>query len=505
MHLRTVLFAFSLALGIIISQKYIYASEVVVFALILFTLQLTALFFAKKKKENVELILFTLIISFALSFGVIRGQLIEEVKIFTCVDKCQFLGVVVSTPESKDNLQEVTVKVLNDECVDCANVLIKAPLYPEFSVGEKLFVNGKVSLPSNVLPIEINKKGFDYRSYLLNRGIGSTSFYPEIKSEGVVNIAFNTKLILLKDSFVEKINSYVSNPASSLASGMLFGKASFSKELNETFRVAGISHIVVLSGFNIAILISFVLAVLFFLPLVARVIASAIFVVLFVLAVGAEASVVRATIMAFVSLLAMLSGREYVARQALILSFVLIILYDPLALLNSVSFHLSFLATAGIVYLGESISELLEKIKVGGFLNQIFTPTLSAIIATQGYILYTFGFLSLYTFIVNILVVPFVPIAMLLSFFVVVFAYLSSAVAFIFGFMDSALLNVMIGVAKFFSNLPMAKLTASFSEIYLFMYYFLVFVVFFFYSQQEKFFIKKEIKNNELDEEVYKF
>lgn len=505
MHIRTILFASGLALGIIISQKYIYASEVAVFTFILFILQLIVLFFAKRRKENVDVVIFTLIISFALSFGVIRGQLIEEAKIFTCADKCQFLGVVVSTPESKDNLQEITVKVISNECVDCANVLIKAPLYPQFSVGEKLSVSGKVSLPENILSTEINKKGFDYRSYLLNRGVGSTSFYPEIKSEGVSDTTFNTKLILLKDSFVEKINNYVSNPASLLASGMLFGKASFSKELNETFRVAGISHIVVLSGFNIAILISFVLAVLFFLPLVARVIASALFVVLFVLAVGAEASVVRATIMAFVSLLAMLSGREYVARQALILSFVLIILYDPLALLNSVSFHLSFLATAGIVYLSESISELLEKIKVSGLLNQIFTPTLSAIIATQGYILYTFGFLSLYTFIVNILVVPFVPIAMLLSFFVVVFAYLSNAVALIFGFMDSALLNVMIGVAKLFSNLPMAKVDVSFSVIYLCLYYTLVFMLFFFYSQREKFLVKKEIKNNELDDEVYRF
>ena len=43
------------------------------------------------------------------------------------------------------------------------------------------------------------------------------------------------------------------------------------KELTDTFRVAGLSHIVVLSGFNIAIIISFVILLLRVVPLFVRV------------------------------------------------------------------------------------------------------------------------------------------------------------------------------------------------------------------------------------------
>jgi len=72
--------------------------------------------------------------------------------------------------------------------------------------------------------------------------------------------------------------------------------------------------------------------------------------------------VIRATLMSFVGLLAMLLGRAYVAKQALILSLLAIVMYEPYALMHDVSLHLSFLATAGIVYLSEPLEIFLRTI-----------------------------------------------------------------------------------------------------------------------------------------------
>ncbi len=505
-HIKTVVLAIGLTTGIFIGEKYLLSSEVAVTSLFVFIISLAVLFLARRKEKNLSIILFFIFVSFGVVVGILRVQMESPVRIFTCDNKCQFEGMVVSSPVMKDNFQEVVVKVLGGECPDCANILVEAPLYPKFNVGEKLIVEGKVIPPENILPTDVHQKSFDYKNYLLNQNIGSVVSYPKVTSEGMGEISLETKLILTKDKMVTRLNNFVSSPASSLGSGMLFGSASFSKELNDIFRVAGISHIVVLSGFNIAILISFVLAILFFLPLFVRISISVLFVLIFILAVGAEASVVRATIMAFISLLALITGREYVAKQALIISFILIILYDPNALIFSASFHLSFLATAGIIYLSTiiEVEKVLEKKETTSEFKKILAPTISAIIATEGYLLYTFGFLSLYSLITNILIVPFVPIAMLLSFLVVLFSYFSSFLAGVFGVIDSFILNVMIGVARFVYNLPFSRIEISFSLTAMIVYYILVISIFYFYKNREKFFVK-EIKDGVIDDEVYSF
>ena len=283
-----------------------------------------------------------------------------------------------------------------------------------------------------------------------------------------------------KESLVAKINMYVSAPASSLASGMLFGATSMSKELTQTFRIAGLSHIVVLSGFNIAILIAGVLFVLTFFPLLLRVFISAVVVIFFVMMVGGEASVIRAVLMAFIALLAQVFGRQYVAHQALIISFLLIIMYEPYSLLHDVSLHLSFLATAGIIYLAEPITVIYNKyfsrINSKTFCV-IFVTTASAYLATLPYISYTFGTVSVYALVANVLVLPFVPVAMLLSFLVVVSSYVSHTISLLFGFVDSIIINFILFVSQMIEKLPFSAVTITISFEGMIIFYFAIVTV----------------------------
>jgi competence protein ComEC len=276
---------------------------------------------------------------------------------------------------------------------------------------------------------------------------------------------------------VNKINLYVSQPASSLASGMLFGDSSFSEEMKQIFRVAGLSHIIVLSGFNIAIIISFVLFLMSFLPFFIRVISASIGVIFFVIMVGAEASVVRATLMAFIALLATSLGRQYVAKQALILSLLAIVLYEPGSLLHNVSLHLSFIATAGIIYLSEPIHFFISRYVEKKFLQEIFTSTLSAYGMTLPYLMYIFGSVSLYAIVANVAVLFFVPIGMLLTFVVVVVSYLSSFGALLFGLLTTVLMDYIIMCAKVVSSLPYASISINVSlSMMIILYLFLCFV-----------------------------
>ncbi len=474
-HAKTIIFVVGVLLGIVVGEKSIFSSEVGICAMTLLVIQGGLYIWERKRKQLSEAVglahqisfpLITILFCLGLFIGVVRVQLVEEKINFVCEQSCVLDGTIVTSPETKNEYQIYSVQPIT-ESGEVYDVLVRVPLYPRYEIGETLKLSGKVTVPKIIYPHDDknNDKGFDYASYLRTKNIGSEMIYPHV--EVLDSEAHTTRDVLgrLKENLISRIENYVSAPASSLASGMLFGASSMSKELMQTFRTAGLSHIVVLSGFNIVILISSVLFVLTFLPIALRVVIATAFVILFVIMVGGEPSVIRATLMALISLVAILLGRVYVARQALVLSLFVIVMYEPYSLMHDVSLHLSFLATVGLVYMSRPLELLfkesfLEKVSL---LREISITTISAYFATLPYVMYTFGTVSVYALIANILVVPFVPLAMLLSFLVVVGSYISETLSLLIGFMNSFLINCMIGIARIVEVLPYSTITFSVS------------------------------------------
>ncbi len=484
-HAKTVIFVVGALLGIVIGEMSVYGSEVGVLAVVLGVIQLGLYGWERKRKMMKDIFdilhhfpfpLVTSLFCLGLFIGIIRVQLVEEKNNFVCESSCTFNAVIVTSPETKNEYQIFSVEPIVKD-VEALAVEVRTPLYPKYEIGETLKLSGKVTVPKIIYSHnEIKEKGFDYASYLLTKNIGSEMMYPRV--EGIDSEAHAIRDVLgrLKENLTTRIDTYVSSPASSLASGMLFGASSMSKELTQTFRSAGLSHIVVLSGFNIVIVIASILFALAFLPLTLRIVFASISVVLFVIMVGGSPSVIRATLMAFIALLAMLVGRQYVAKQALIISLFIIVMYEPYALMHDVSLHLSFLATVGLVYMSEPLTLLFQKYfsYVSPLsLRELFITTLSAYFATLPYVMYTFGTVSVYALIANVLVVPFVPIAMLFSFLVVFFSYISHTLSLLIGYIDSVLIGVMIWVARTIELFPYSTvmLNVSFKTmcfIYLF-------------------------------------
>ena len=473
-HTKTIIALVGIIVGVVVSEKTVYGSEIAIASLILGVVQIGIYFVEKyfntrkyhELKTNNEAIRFSIplvsgIFFIALFLIVLRVQLSVEKSSFVCEKACSFNATIFTTPEIKNEYQIFSVQP--DTSGDSYDILVRVPLYPRFKVGEKVMLTGKVTSPYIVMPHD-GSKTFDYEMYLRTRNIGSEMFYPKIVVlvSGTEGYSFITKLRQVKERSIEIISSYINEPAASLASGMLFGASSMSKELIQTFRVAGISHIVVLSGFNVAILISFVLLILVFVPLFLRILLAGIFVVLFVLMVGGEASIVRAAGMSFIGLLALLIGRAYVARQALLLSLVAIIFYEPVHLLHDVSLHLSFLATAGIIYMSDGVKNILQKVQSKTY-QEIITTTVCAYVATLPYVIYTFGTVSVYALVANFIVLPFVPIMMLLTFLLTILAPLLYLPALAIGYVDTLLGNFIIFVARTVEHLPFASLTISFS------------------------------------------
>jgi competence protein ComEC len=157
------------------------------------------------------------------------------------------------------------------------------------------------------------------------------------------------------------MDTLIAQPVSLLARSMVIGDDVLTSATKENFRVTGISHITVLSGYNIALVVAVLGVLLKFIPFTFRIICMVAGVVFFVSSTDGGYSLVRASIMAIISLAALFFGRGYVASRALFLSLYIIALIDPYSALYDISLHLSFLATIGIIYLAPRMSSVFEK------------------------------------------------------------------------------------------------------------------------------------------------
>jgi len=471
-HVRTTLFVVGVLCGITVGYTSSFATEVALASFVLALLEGVLLLVSRKSAQGVSLAVFIFLLSLGVSIGIVRVQSVAEKTNYVCETSCTFEAHVTTSPQIKDAYQVFAVQPATEGDTS-RGIQIRTPLYPSVQIGDTLLLSGKVSLPRTTFP-HGEESTFDYASYLHTKHIGSEMLFPKVEVLDSEPQTVRDSLGRVKEELVARVDTYVSAPASTLASGMLFGDSSMSKELVEVFRTAGLSHIVVLSGFNIVIVISAILFIFAFLPLLLRTVLAGVCVLMFVTMVGAEASVVRATAMAFIGLLATVLGRPYVAKQALLISLFLIVMYEPYALLHDASLHLSFLATVGIVY-GSDVCKkvfllLTEKITnriPPLYLREIVVTTITAYVATLPYVMFTFGTVSMYALVANMLVIPLVPLAMLFSFLVVVTSFFSEWLSLTVGFIDSAWIGVMLFVAEGIERLPFASVsfTISFAQM----------------------------------------
>lgn len=287
--------------------------------------------------------------------------------------------------------------------------------------------------------------GFAYHEYLSRQGIGAIARATSaevLPGAGGLSVAIASVRGLL----LEGLNDLVPEPEAALGAGILLGvRAAIAPEINDAFATAGLTHVVAISGWNIAIVAALVAAAVA--PLGSRpggrwttAAVAAATVGGYVMLTGASPSVVRAALMAGAMLVGRLSGSRAHAGSALALAALVMLLAAP-PVLWDVGFQLSLLATAGLVWFGGSVERRLPE-WWPGWVREPIALTLAAQLTTLPVILVNFERLSLIAPIANVVVVPFVPIAMLFC-----------AIASLVGAADAALHVPLVGdVAAWFAG-----------------------------------------------------
>jgi competence protein ComEC len=196
---------------------------------------------------------------------------------------------------------------------------------------------------------------------------------------------------------------------SALLRGLVIGDTSgMDARTEETLRRAGLSHLVAVSGSNVAIVLVAIAAITRRFALVHRVALAGIGLTLYVAVVGPEPSVLRAAAMGAIGLAAMASGVRAEPLQALGLAVIVIVVLRP-GIIFSVGLHLSVAATCGIVLWTRPIRSKL--VFLPSAISTILAATVAAQLAVAPVVVLVFGELSIVSPLANLMAAPAVPLA----------------------------------------------------------------------------------------------
>ncbi|MFA6963925.1 MAG: ComEC/Rec2 family competence protein [Patescibacteria group bacterium] len=339
-------------------------------------------------------------------------------------------------------------------------LLLKAPVFPIYRYGDKLEINGKIVKPEKI-------EDFDYPGYLKGKGI-----YGILESEQITIVGQDSSIwVTVKGALflaIEKSASLISRslpePHASLASGILLGSQSnMSQGLKDDLQKTGLTHIVALSGFNVTIItiaLAWVLAG--FLGKKRSFWAGLIFVIIFILATGCSASVVRAGIFSMLILFGTTYGRRADQLNILTLTALVMLLQNPYLLFYDLGFQLSFAAFIGIIYLAPLLSDLYQKISKRSEtpdFAKMTCETLAAQLAVIPIIFYNFRTISLISPIANLLVVWSVAWIMLFTFVAIILGFIWAPFAQAIALLLWPMLEYVILAIHYLARVPLASLT----------------------------------------------
>ena len=161
---------------------------------------------------------------------------------------------------------------------------------------------------------------------------------------------------------------------------------------------------------------------------------------------GFEASIVRASVMGIIAFSSQILGKQQYGFYALLLTGFLMLFVWP-KYLTDIGFQLSFAATAGILF----IPTLFKKRQ--NLLSEDFLTTFSAQAATMPIILSNFGTYSVWSIVVNVLVLWTVPFLMILGGIAAIISFIFEPLARLVLYICIPFLVYLEKTVGFFANL----------------------------------------------------
>ncbi|WP_010531051.1 DNA internalization-related competence protein ComEC/Rec2 [Lentibacillus jeotgali] len=292
--------------------------------------------------------------------------------------------------------------------------------------GATCTIYGKPEIPDGAS----NPGQFDYQKYLLGQGITYQIIIGSLKDLECSGSSFLSNIYQLRAGLIQFVQNQISPETAGWLNALVLGDdTQINDETTELFQRWSLSHILAISGLHVGLLVGlcyFLLvkmniltkekaqwAVIFFLPLYA-------------LIAGGEPSVLRASAMVLLFMIANKINWKFSVTDVLSIVFITLILWNPYILYH-IGFQLSFAVTLGLLlskkWLAQSNIAFFAVLKIS-FVSQMI------ILPLQVEYFFTFQPLSI---LLNLIVVPYFTMFVipLMFFILLVFPFAGFLVSYI--------------------------------------------------------------------------
>ncbi|MGN0144940.1 MAG: ComEC/Rec2 family competence protein [Clostridium sp.] len=337
--------------------------------------------------------------------------------------------------------------------IDGKNIILDSKY--EFIQGRRYYIKGSITGKSD------KYKGI----------IGSITPYEIITQ----NDDYISKMYEFKRNIFDKLEENIGKRKAGLITSIAFGDSNnIDPEDKEDMKNYGIIHSVSVSGLHVAVIYGFLK---YFLGNSLGLILSGIYIIF----TGCEYSSIRAFVMLVSIEGAKIFKRNNNSVSALSLSAVILLIYKPYSIME-ISFHLSYLATLGIILLNRYMNFKLYKLP--SKLRESLSLTLSAQVFIFPYMMIIFRDFSMNFILGNLLLMPFADLLVILGNMLIAVYRFSS----VFDFVSYICLYVVKGFDYIINRIDMYSLPIFYGNEYMeFLYLWILISIYFIKRGQRKF------------------
>lgn len=479
----------------------------------------------KKQALFFVVIFLSLLIGWLVTTDAIRQRdevyLMSEKRVIACGK--------VSRIEKTDYCQKIYLEKVKLEDEFYNQLIIEVPEESDIKIGNTIKVSGVLKQFEKAR----NPGNFDAKKYYMSLGI-----YGKMVAENIVILESKRDLLReflhgFKSLLLEKIKTICLKDSKgiwkicagkdSVFSAILLGeKSELNQEIKELYSVSGIAHILAISGLHISFIGMIFYRLMrkrFRFAFSASVSMTAV--IVFGIMSGMGIAAVRAIVMFGLRMLGEVLGRTYDNLTAISMAGILLLLWNPFAILNS-GFQMSFAAIIAITFVWSRVQEILkigimreqkqpieknnitckqkmllcfEKGKNKIFDALIFSMTIGVIM--NPIVAYSYYQLPLYSFLLNIVVVPLMSFVIISGIVAIGISFFSVFIGRIAVLLGCAILEFYTIICRFAGKIPGANIIVGKPSLIAIITYYIFFICVLWILWRVRNKIEKENKKSE--------
>lgn len=305
---------------------------------------------------------------------------------------------------------------------------------------------------------------------LLNYKIPSSTYFKmNIKYKAtaqIEDVEIGDIRLTVAEKIKQKVKSVLfmglSNENANLTYSALFGdKTELQHNTKDAFKLSGISHLLAVSGLHVGIIVSLINWICKKLKIKNwfKIVLIAVFLLFYMYLCDFSSSIVRATIMSIILLIAPIACRQYDSLSAIGLAGIICFLINPLFAFDAGSI-MSFGCVLGITLFNRPINKIFAKTKMPQWICQSLSITASTMVSLLFVMAYYFQTINLVSLIANVILIPLFTIGFIFSFIVGFLGLIIKPIGILLVPINY-LFNFISLVANVLGNLPFANLTTT--------------------------------------------